>query len=434
MRLRPRVCASATRVAAACAPRFFSSAAAASTSSDPYKLMGLQRNASAAEVKTRYRELAKQNHPDLNSNDPSCAAKMAKITDAYSLLMDPRKRRQYDEAQFSSGNGAAYHGGSTSSSSGGANSNFSSAAHDPDRDWVDPSQMYSEFSNIFGKMAGRATRGSRAGPAQQRGDDASVDLKVSFLEAMRGSRRRVGLKLQLPCNDCGSSGAQAGSGWTKCTLCNGTGVRRVERGIMSMGLPCARCGGVGEILEHACRTCKGDGVVGRRTEIEVDVPPGIKPGMELRLPGQGHAGLRGGPRGHLFVVVNVEPHSVFRHIDDDLHADVGLSLKTMLLGGSVKVPTLEGEVAIELPPLSDPSTTRILRGRGPTRLSGDGRGGAQGNLVLHFALRLPEALTAEQRNLICAFDEIERTGTKRNGGSRRQEKESCDEEKNKKGG
>ncbi|CAD7969672.1 unnamed protein product [Amoebophrya sp. A120] len=404
-----------------------SSAAHAQQTLDPYKLLGLQRTASAAEVKARYRELAKQNHPDLNKNDPNSAARMAKITDAYSVLTDPRKRRQLDAAMGSTSSSSF-----ASGSSGGTSSASSSSAQhhhaDPDSDWQDPSQMYSEFSNIFGKMASRMHRGNSAsrtsGPMQSRGDDASIELSIPFVEAMKGSRRTTTIKLQLPCNDCGASGAAEGAGWVKCNLCNGTGVRRVERGIMSMGLPCAKCGGVGEILEKACRTCFGEGVQSRKTSVEIDIPPGIKPGMELRLCGQGHAGKRGGPRGHLFVVVNVEKHNIFRHVDDDVHADVGISLKQMLLGGVTKIPTLdEGEVNLTLPALQDPNSTRILRGKGPTRLSGMMNSGgmsnsnadSRGNLVLHFHLQLPENLTEDQKDLISAFDQIEAKKKTSNG-------------------
>ncbi|CAD7934380.1 unnamed protein product [Amoebophrya sp. A25] len=341
---------------------------------------------------------------------------MSRITDAYSLLVDPKRRREFDHSAAASGASEEASGTQEQQASGFGDFGGSSGIG-VEQEWVDPSQLYSEFSNIFGKMASRAGRGGRGGPAPARGDDASVELKVSFHEAMRGARRRIQLKLQLPCNDCGASGAQAGSGWSKCPMCNGTGVRRVERGIMSMGLPCAKCGGVGDLLEHACETCSGEGVVSRKVEVEVEIPPGIKPGMELRLPGQGHAGARGGRRGHLFVLVNVESHPKFRHIDDDLHADVDVSLRTMLLGGKVKVPTLEGDVDLNLPPLNEPSSTRILRGKGPTRISGGGsnsKASNSGNLILHFGLKLPHSLTEEQKRLIHAFDQIEREKTTAN--------------------
>lgn len=296
-------------------------------SQDPYKTLGLHRTASAAEVKSRYRELALQHHPDLNKDDPKCAHKMAAITDAYALLTDLKRRKEWDAAN----------GGQTTSSSG---STTGGASMSGSNEWMDASQMYSEFNNVFGKMAGRMSQKGQ-GPQAQRGEDASVDLDVPFLEAMRGCRKKLSLKLKQPCRDCGSSGAQNGTGWCRCPACNGTGVRRVERGIMSMGMPCSRCNGVGELLEFPCHTCKGDGIEGSRlSEVWAEVPAGIKSSMELRLPGHGHAGLRGGKRGHLFVTVRVGAHDKFRHVEDDLHVDVDMSLKELLLGGVKKVPTL----------------------------------------------------------------------------------------------
>ena len=300
---------------------------------DPYSILGLRREASAAELKVRYRELAKQYHPDLNFDDPHCAENMSRVTAAYDFLSDPGKRRKFDQQQqqaaqqqqqaaqqaaaqqqaarggrsatgagasgggttagaaTGAGTGNAQRPGGASTAGGSAMGGFSQPGGGQTPEWMDASTMYSEFNNIFGRMASRMTRGQRPaagssaaapGGASQRGEDAVTEVKISFLEAMQGVRRKVKLNLKQPCRECNASGSQAGTGWARCSLCHGTGVRRVERGIMTMGLPCAKCQGSGEILEYPCKTCRGDGVRGENVAVTIDVPAGIKDMMELR--------------------------------------------------------------------------------------------------------------------------------------------------------
>eukprot|EP00397_Hematodinium_sp_SG-2012_P046505 GEMP01052564.1.p1 GENE.GEMP01052564.1~~GEMP01052564.1.p1 ORF type:complete len:379 (+),score=84.44 GEMP01052564.1:118-1254(+) len=316
------------------------------TTNDPFQVLGLHRNASEAEIKTKYRELAKQFHPDLNSSKQA-SQKMSDITTAYDILTDSKKRRQYEEER-------------QQQSAGHASSSSSSSAYSAS--WGEASQMYSEFNSIFGRMASRMNRPSGSGIAQ-RGDDACVELEVSFVEAMRGVKKQIPVQLRKACRQCHGSGAQAGTSWSKCTTCRGTGVRRIDKGILSMGVPCTRCAGVGEILQHPCVTCKGDGVNLETIDAPVTIPAGVKNAMELRLPNMGHSGMRGGKPGHLFVTLRVLPHPHWSHIEDDIHMDVKLSLKEALIGGVKKIDLLQGAYELKFEGPVRPGTSKKLHGK-----------------------------------------------------------------------
>jgi len=376
---------SLAHVRAAAGHRFFS----ARPARDPYEVLGVSRQANDAEIKGRFRELAKKHHPDLNPNDKEAQLRMSEVTSAYDLLTDPHKRRKYDDQ----------YGGAASA--GDAYSQSSSSA------WADPSQMYSEFRDVFGKGSfGRMGNPSMRTAATQntRGEDVSASLELEFMDAMNGGSHDLQLSIRDTCGTCRGSGSRPGTATSTCPQCRGTGAMKVDRGITTYGLPCNRCHGSGQVLDHPCGGCKGEGVVSRNKTVSVRVPAGIKTGMELQLQGQGHAGIRGGRAGHLFVTVKVHGHDDFRHIDDDVHRDVWLSLKQILMGGQVTIDTLHGPTSISLPPSTEPGSTRVLQGKGPPRVSRSGNG----NFVAHFLLRPPRSLTPRQIQLIEEFDEIER--------------------------
>eukprot|EP00929_Paragymnodinium_shiwhaense_P091723 TRINITY_DN51630_c0_g1_i1.p1 TRINITY_DN51630_c0_g1~~TRINITY_DN51630_c0_g1_i1.p1 ORF type:complete len:457 (+),score=101.39 TRINITY_DN51630_c0_g1_i1:64-1434(+) len=361
---------------------------------DAYAVLGLERSASNDEVKARFRELAKKQHPDLNK-DRSASVKMAELTTAYDTLMDAKKRAALDQALAGTESGP---GGTAPRSWSGTQSGF---GRKPSDEWVDPSQMFSEFQDIFGRDGGQRPPGTQ--PAAARGEDIGCELQVSFLEAMQGADKSVSLMAKQTCPDCRGSGAKPGTGWSTCKVCKGTGVHRVERGILSMGVPCQRCQGQGEVLDHPCRNCKGDGVRLQPREVRVSVPAGVRNLMELRVPGAGHAGFRGGKAGHLFVTCKVQPHDSFRHVDDDVHLDVPLTLRQALLGGELEIPTLRGEKeTLVVQAGTQPGATKVIRGRGPPRLGGEGRG----HLVLRFLLQLPVELSERQVQLIEEFDQL----------------------------
>jgi len=355
---------------------------------DAYAVLGLQRSASNEEVKARFRELAKKNHPDLNTGDRGASMKMAELTSAYDTLTDPRKRAALDHAAASGPSSSEWTGAGQGQGKG--------------EEWVSPSQMYSEFQDIFGRTGAQRTQGSMASAAT-RGEDISAQIDVAFLDAVNGCEQIVSLVAKQSCMDCRGTGAREGTGWSTCRVCKGSGVQRVERGILSMGVPCHVCKGVGEVLDHPCPTCRGEGIRAQPRDVRVVVPAGIRDRTELRIPGAGHSGTRGGKSGHLFVTVRVLPHRRFRRIEDDVVLDVGLTLRQALLGGEVLVPSLHGtqeKLRVDAP--TQPGSSKVLRGRGPPRLGGEGRG----DIVFHFVLQLPKKLSSRQVSLIEEFDSL----------------------------
>ncbi|KAF4684534.1 hypothetical protein FOZ60_007717 [Perkinsus olseni] len=373
---------------------------------DPYSIMGVSPAATQKEIKEKFRELAKKYHPDRNPNDPEAQSRMASLTNAYAILTDPKKRAIFDREQREMRNG------STGSGTTGSGASASTAG-----DWHhDPSQMFSEFSKVFGRQA----KYRQAGQVSQRGDDITTEIEVSFMEAMRGSTRTVALSCRQGCEICNGSGAAAGTGWTMCRQCKGTGTVRVERGIMTMGMPCNTCSGSGQTLDHPCRSCRGEGAMVRRKDVLVSVPAGARQFTELRLPGLGHCGLRGGRSGDLFVTIKVKEHERFKRVDEDVHLTVPVSLSQALLGGTVEIPSLTSEkdiIKLQIPPNTLPGNSRIIRGKGPPKLSAgssvDSASNPRGNLVLHFSLSLPERLTPRQEALIREFDDIEKESKQR---------------------
>eukprot|EP00435_Cladocopium_sp_Y103_P023970 s3634_g5.t2 len=338
----------------------------------------------------------RQYHPDLNTSDRSASIKMAELTSAYDTLMDPKRRAALDQATA-----GAYAGAGYNSYTGGF-PNFNQSD-----EWVSPSQMYSEYSDLFGRNSQFRTTGNDAASAQ-RGEDVSTNVEVPFLDAAQGCEKVISLRLKQVCTDCRGSGAREGTTWSKCRVCKGSGVHRQEKGIFSMGLPCQRCRGSGMVLDHPCRSCRGETTKMMTREIRVSIPAGVRNLMELRIANAGHAGSHGGKAGHLFVQVKVLPHERFRLVEDDVHLDVPLTLRQALLGAEVTIPTIEGRserLVVQAP--AQPGTTKVLRGRGPPRCDASGRG----NLVLHFLLHLPRTLSPRQVELIEEFDGLQMAKT-----------------------
>ena len=349
------------------------------TSRDPYQVLGVAKTATTVEIKQRFRELAKQFHPDLNS-DKDASTRMAEIATAYDILSDPQKR--------------AIHENNTSSSS---SSSFSSTS--ANADWGDPSQMFSEFSNIFGRM----NRARQATNVPTKGDDISATLEIDFIESVKGSVHVLNTKSRQTCTSCSGSGCKHGTSTSSCKLCKGTGTQRIDRGIMTMGVPCQQCAGLGQVIDHPCPCCKGEGLSMKMREVHVKVPAGVKNFMELRIAGQGNAGNRGGRSGDLYVTVKVKPHPVLRMIDDDVHVDVPISIKQALLGGLVPITTVTGGTQnLEISSKTFPGLAKVLRGKGPPKVNGAGTG----DMILHFVLKQGD-LTAKQKVLIEEFDLIE---------------------------
>ncbi len=345
-------------------------------SRDLYEILGVDRRATQDEIKQAYRRLAREAHPDVRRDDPHADEQFKDINEAYAVLSDPVKRSQYDR-YGAAGQDFAPFGGSAS----------------PFEDL---------FDMFFGGRAATA-RAEREGP--ERGADLRYDLEVTLEEVAAGVERRIDLSRLETCPACFGTGAERGSSPERCSTCQGTGeVRRVQRtvfGHLTQVTTCPQCGGTGTYIATPCAKCRGSGQSPVKREVAVSVPAGIEDGMHMRLPGEGEAGVRGGSRGDLYVVLHVAPHPVFTRRGRDLHCEAEISMTQAVLGGEIRLPSLQGEEVVTVPPGTQPGATLTLRGRGLP----DMRGG-RGHLHVTARVAIPKHLTAEQRALLEKFSEL----------------------------
>jgi molecular chaperone DnaJ len=349
---------------------------------DHYQVLGVERGASADEIKRAYRDLARRYHPDANP-DPAAAERIKEINVAYEVLSDPGKRQRYD-----------LYGDGGAPSLGG---------------FGDLGDIMESF---FGSAFGGRTR-TRSRPGQpSRGADLSLRIEVDFAEAVFGTTDSVKINILRSCERCTGSGCEPGTFRIRCATCGGSGEQRTQQrsifGTVVSTRPCAACRGEGEVPADPCRECRGLGRIHREEQIEVAVPAGIADGQALRLDGRGEAGHRGGPAGDLYVQVSVRPHEVFARDGDDLFCSLTIPFTVAALGAEVPVPTLDGDEALRIPGGTQPGTMLRLRGKGVPRLGGRGRG----DLIVQLTVDVPTKLGGEERALVEKLAEMrgERTG------------------------
>ena len=348
----------------------------ATTESDYYELLGVPRTATEAEIKSAFRTLARELHPDV-STEPDAGARFRDVAEAYEVLSDPERRATYDRY----GKAGLRRGG------------FESA-------FTDVGNLSDIFAAFFGDdlLGGGRQR-------SQRGGDVQAVVEIDLEEAFAGATVTVPLDLAVPCERCAATGAEPGTSTRTCPTCSGSGVvRSVSQNIFGQFVQqrtCPECEGAGEVLEQPCADCRGDGRVVKRTQLEVDVPRGIHDGQQIRVRGEGHAGFRSSERGNAFVVVRVRPDERFVRDGDDLHTAVRLTMTEAALGTTTTVTSLSGEVPLEVPPGTQPGEVRVLRAQGMPALRGSGRG----SLYVRLDVAVPTALDEEQRALVEQLDE-----------------------------
>ena len=346
---------------------------------DYYEALGVQKNASEAEIKKAFRRMAQKHHPDRNPDDKESEEKFKEAKEAYEVLTDARKRAAYD--QFG-------HAGVDSSMGGGAGAAGGASFADI-------------FGDVFGDIFGGAGGAGRAGGGQRvyRGADLRYNLDLSLEDAVAGTTVKIRVPTLVQCGTCNGSGAKAGSKPETCTTCGGHGQVRMQQGFFSVQQTCPRCHGAGTMIKDPCGTCQGHGRVRDNKTLSVKVPAGVDTGDRIRLAGEGEAGENGGPAGDLYVQVRVKDHPIFKRDDSNLYCDVPISIVTAALGGELEVPTLDGKVVLKIPPESQTGKLFRLRGKGVKPV----RGGPVGDLMCRVMVETPINLSSRQKELLQEF-------------------------------
>ena len=366
---------------------------------DYYEVLGVAKTASADEIKSAYRKLAMKYHPDRNPGDDSAKAKFQEASEAYEVLSNPEKRQRYD--QF-----------------GHQGVDFGPGGFDFGRDFshfqdVDLNDI---LSSVFGSMGGggfseffgggRRSRRQADPNAPRRGEDMTFRLDIDFDEAMFGSERTIDLTLPDQCPDCKGTGSADGK-FRTCSTCGGHGVVIGGSGFFQVRQTCPTCGGAGQVIDKPCRKCRGDGHVRTPRHIALKIPAGVDTGSRLRLAGQGGGGLRGGANGDLYVLLGVRDSDIFVRDGLDLGVNVPVSPVTAALGGTVSVPTPQGEAQIKIPAGTPNGKVLRLRGKGVPSL----RGGAPGDLNARLVVEVPANLDRKQREALEAFQKVSTSST-----------------------
>lgn len=344
---------------------------------DYYEILGVSRNATDQEIKSAYRKLALQFHPDRNPGNKEAEEKFKEAAEAYAVLSDGQKRANYDRFGHAGVSGAA----------GGGFGGF------------DPS-VFADFSDILGDIFGFGDMfgsGRRGGTRVQRGADLRYDLDLTFEEAAFGTTTKIKVPRHETCSECGGSGGQKGAAPITCPTCNGYGQVRFQQGFFSITRTCSQCHGTGQIIKNRCTVCHGDGRVVREKTLELKVPPGVDIGSKLRVSGEGDAGGKGGPSGDLYVVLNVQEHEFFERRDHDLYCHIPITFPQAALGAQIAVPTLEGEEEkLSVPAGTQGGSMFRIKGRGISKRGGS----ARGDLYVMVTVVVPTKLSREQKELL----------------------------------
>jgi molecular chaperone DnaJ len=370
---------------------------------DFYKELGVSSDASAKEIKTAYRKLASDLHPDKN---PSGADRFKAVSEAYSVLSDDAKRKEYDETRrlFAGGGfGRRFNGGGGGDFAGGFGVGGDGAEFNLN-DLFDAAGRSggNNIGDLFGGLFGRGAQPRPSRP--RRGNDLETETELDFLEATKGVAMPLRLTSPAPCTNCHGSGARPGTSPKVCPTCNGSGVINRNQGAFGFSEPCTDCRGSGSIIEHPCDECKGTGVTTRTRTINVRIPPGVEDGQRIRLAGQGEAGLRGAPSGDLYVTVHVRPDKVFARDGDDLTVTVPVSFSELALGTTLSVPTLDGKVGVRVPKGTADGRILRVRGRGVPK-----RSGGQGDLLVTVKVAVPPHLEGAAKEALEAYAVAERS-------------------------
>jgi molecular chaperone DnaJ len=349
---------------------------------DLYKVLEVSKEAPQDEIRRSYRRLARKYHPDANPGDREAEERFKEVQHAYEILSKPEKRREYDEGP------RTFFGSQGATQPGGA-------------DFGDISDLLGGFGNL-GDVFGRASGNARTAPAK--GENITVNVRLSFKDALNGVTTRVGVPVEEACGECRGTGAAPGTAPLTCPECGGRGVQSRDQGFFALSTPCTRCGGEGRIIEKPCAVCGGNGRVRKNRQVKVRIPAGAKDGMKVRIPGRGSAGRRGGPSGDLYVVTRVEGHPVFERRGDDFVVEVPVSFVEAALGAQIEVPRPGGgTVKVRLPAGTQDGKQFKVRGAGAPRTKKNGA--EKGNLIVRVGVVVPKKLKRREREILEALAE-----------------------------
>ena len=342
---------------------------------DYYEVLGVARDASSKDIKSAYRKLAMQYHPDRNPGDEEAEARFKEAAEAYEVLSDDTKRGTYDRFGHEGLRGGGGFGGG----------------------FRNVDDIFEQFGDIFSDFFGFGGGGGNRRSA--RGVDLRLDMELSFEDAVFGTAREIEVPRKVTCETCDGSGAAAGTSRTPCTTCHGRGQVHHAQGFFTLTSTCPACHGRGSVIETPCEDCRGAGLQTEKRNVNVTIPPGVDDGTRLRLRGEGEAAMGGGPAGDLYVFLRVRPSEHFEREGIDLHYRAVISFVQAALGASVRVPTLEGEQSVEVPAGTQTGDQVVLRDHGVPRINRPTRG----NLFVHFFVEIPRELNEKQRALLEEF-------------------------------
>jgi molecular chaperone DnaJ len=351
---------------------------------DFYEILGVDKKASAEDLKKAYRKLAMQHHPDKNPGDKKSEHKFKEISEAYDTLKDPQKRAAYDRfghGAFEGGMGAAAARGGGGQAGGGGFSDI--------------------FEEMFGDFMGSGGQGrSRGGEAARRGADLSHEMAISLEDAFKGTDTTVKVSTWQSCQGCTGSGAEKGTKAETCPTCRGAGRVRAQQGFFTVERTCPTCGGIGQTIKTPCHVCGGSGRTRKEKSLQVSIPAGIEDGTRIRLTGEGEAGVRGGPSGDLYVFLSIKPHRFFQREGANLHCRVPVPIDIVTLGGTVEVPTIDGKrTKVTIPGGTQTGTQFRLKGKGMTVM----RSTHRGDMYAEVVVETPVNLSKKQKELLQEF-------------------------------
>ncbi|WP_075653955.1 molecular chaperone DnaJ [Pseudochrobactrum sp. B5] len=356
---------------------------------DYYETLGVVRTADDKVIKTAYRKLAMQYHPDRNPNDAEAERKFLELGEAYDVLKDPQKRAAYDRfghAAFENGGGGAGGAGGFGGFGGGG---FGAGG------------FADIFEDIFGDVMGGG-RNRRSG-GRERGADLRYNMEVTLEEAYAGKTAQISVPGSISCEECTGTGAKKGTQPVTCTTCGGAGRVRVAQGFFSVERTCHTCNGRGQMIKDPCPKCDGAGRISQERNLSVNIPAGIEDGTRIRLTGEGEAGTRGGPSGDLYIFLSIKPHEFFQRDGSDLYCKVPISMATAALGGQFEVATLDGtQTRVKVPEGTQNGKQFRLKGKGMPVL----RQQTTGDLYIQIAIETPQNLSKRQRELLEEFEQI----------------------------